>query len=194
MYPGNKEALIATGYLRAGQEHLVAGNIDPEVSREEVLTEIATSVGQTFLGIDGKLRALPQSQVRSDSAGRLLPPAGHLRRRVTGKEVEIATPEEKAAWEAADKAYKERLKPVTDALEQLAKPYEERIVAERLAKLDPKLQEAWKIPKDKRTKEQKVLADNAKSQIEPTWDVVVAAMTPEDREKRAKLRVQPARD
>ena len=43
MFPDNKEALIATGYLRAGQEHLVGGNIDPEVSREEVLTEIATS-------------------------------------------------------------------------------------------------------------------------------------------------------
>ena len=48
MFPGNKEALIASGYLRAGQEHLVAGNIDPEMSREEVLTEIATNVGQTF--------------------------------------------------------------------------------------------------------------------------------------------------
>ena len=51
MFPGNKEALVATGYLRAGQEHLVAGNIDPEMSREEVLTEIAASVGQTFLGL-----------------------------------------------------------------------------------------------------------------------------------------------
>ncbi len=29
----------------------MAGNIDPEVSREEVLTEIATNVGQTFLGL-----------------------------------------------------------------------------------------------------------------------------------------------
>jgi hypothetical protein len=108
----------------------------------------------------------------------------------SGREVEIATPEEKTAWEAADKAYKERLKPVKDALDQLAKPYEDRIVAENLAKLDPKLQEAWNTPKDKRTAEQKVLAKNAKSQVEPTWDVVVAAMTPEDRERRAKLREQ----
>jgi hypothetical protein len=30
MFPGDKDALIATGYLRAGSEHLVAGNIDPE--------------------------------------------------------------------------------------------------------------------------------------------------------------------
>ena len=51
MFPGNKEALIATGYLRAGSEHVVGGNIDPEESRQEVLTEIATNVGQTFLAM-----------------------------------------------------------------------------------------------------------------------------------------------
>ncbi len=189
MFPDDKQALIATGYLRAGQEHLVAGNIDPEMSREEVLTEIATSVGQTFLGLtvncarchNHKFDPILQAdyyRLQAVFAG------------ASGKEVEIATPQEKAAWEAADKAYKERLKPVKDALEQLAKPYEQRLEAEGLAKLDPKLQAAWKTPKDKRTPEQKVLAENAKSQIEPTWDVVVAAMTPEDREKRAKLRVR----
>ena len=51
MFPGSKEALIATGYLRAGSEHQVSGNIDPEESRQEVLTEIATNVGQTFLAM-----------------------------------------------------------------------------------------------------------------------------------------------
>ncbi len=189
MFPGSKEALIATGYLRAGQEHLVAGNIDPEVSREEVLTEIATSVGQTFLGLtvncarchNHKFDPILQAdyyRLQAVFAG------------AKGKDVEIATPEEKAAWEAAEKAYKARLKPVADELKALAKPYEERIIAERLAKLDAKLQDAWKTPEDKRTAEQKVLAENANSQVEPTWDVVVAAMTPEDREKRAKLRVR----
>ena len=189
IFPDNNEALIATGYLRAGQEHLVGGNIDPEVSRDEVLTEIATSVGQTFLGLtvncarchNHKFDPILQAdyyRLQAVFAG------------AAGKDMEIAKPAEKAAWEAADKAYKERLKPVTEALEQLAKPYEDRIETEALAKLDTKLQEAWKTPKDKRTPEQKVLAENAKSQIEPTWDIVVAAMTPEDREKRAKLRIR----
>jgi hypothetical protein len=189
MFPGNKEALIATGYLRAGQEHIVAGNIDPEMSREEVLTEIATSVGQTFLGL-----TVNCARCHNHKFDPILQ-ADYYRMQAifggaSGQEVEIATDAEKSAWEAADKAYKDRLKPVTDALEQLAKPYEEQIVAARLSKLDPKLQEAWKIPKDKRTPEQEVLADNAKSQVEPTWDIVVAAMTPEDRDKRAKLRIQ----
>jgi hypothetical protein len=189
IFPDSKEALIATGYLRAGQEHLVAGNIDPEVSREEVLTEIATSVGQTFLGLTVNCARCHNHKfdpILQADYYRLQAVFGGA----SGKEVEVATPAEKTAWEAADKAYKERIKPVKDALEQLAKPYEERVEAERLAKLDPKLQEAWKTPKDKRTAEQKVLAENADDQIEPTWDVVVAAMTPEDRKKRAQLRVR----
>ncbi len=189
MFPGNREALIASGYLRAGQEHLVAGNIDPEMSREEVLTEIATSVGQTFLGMtvncarchNHKFDPILQAdyyRLQAVFAG------------AKGEDVDISTPEEKTAWEEAEKAYQERLKPVTDALKQLQKPYRERVETERLATLEPKLQEAWKTPEKSRTDEQKVLAENAKSQIEPTWDIVLAAMTPEDKEKRAKLREQ----
>ena len=83
----------------------------PKMSREEVLTEIATSVGQTFLGMtvncarchNHKFDPILQADYYSLQA---------IFAGAKGKEVEIATPEEKAAWEAADKAYKERLKPV----------------------------------------------------------------------------------
>src|SRR5262249_10208631 len=51
LYPGDHDALIETGFARAGSEHIVGGNVDPEVSRQEVLTEITTSVGQTFLAL-----------------------------------------------------------------------------------------------------------------------------------------------
>ena len=68
-----------------------------------------------------------------------------------GKDVEIATPDEKTAWEAAKKAYEERLKPVQTALKALAKPFEERLIEEHKRALDPKLLEALNTPKDKRT-------------------------------------------
>jgi hypothetical protein len=187
LYPNNKEALVATGYLRAGSEHLVAGNIDPDVSRQEVLTEIATSVGQTFMGLtvncarchNHKFDPILQADYYRLEA---------VFNTAKGEEIPIATADEKQSWESAEAAYKKRVEPVQTALKQMAAPYEEKIKAERLAKLDPKLQEAWRKPEDKRTPEEKKLAENAKDQIEPTWDVVVAAMTPEDREKRAKLR------
>jgi hypothetical protein len=108
MFPGDKEALVATGYLRAGSEHLVSGNIDPQESRQEVLTEIATNVGQTFLGMtincarchNHKFDPILQRDfyaLQSVFAG------------AKGKDVELTAADEKSAWEAAQKAYKERV-------------------------------------------------------------------------------------
>ena len=189
MFPGDKTALIAAGYARAGSEHIVSGNIDPDVSRQEVLTEIATSVGQTFLAMtvncarchNHKFDPILQAdfyRMQAIFAG------------AKGKEVDIATADEKAQWKVADEAYKARLKPVTDTLEKLSRPYQQRIEAERLAQIEPQLRDAYKIPKDNRTPEQEKLASNAADQIESTWDVIVAAMSPEDKAKRAELRVK----
>jgi hypothetical protein len=187
MFPGSKEAQVATGYLRAGSEHLVSGNIDPEESRQEVLTEIATNVGQTFLGMtincarchNHKFDPILQADFYSLQA---------VFAGAKGKDVEIATPEEKAAWQADDEAYKKRLAPVADALKALAKPYEQQIVEERKSKLDPRLIEALNTPKDKRTAEQKRLASDADAQVKPAWDEVVAAMSAAVKAERAKLR------
>jgi hypothetical protein len=187
MFPGSKDALVATGYLRAGSEHLVAGNIDPEESRQEVLTEIATNVGQTFLGMtincarchNHKFDPILQADFYSLQA---------IFAGAKGKDVEIAIPEEKAAWQTADEAYKKRLAPVADALKALAKPYEQQIVEEHKSKLDPRLLEALNIPRDKRTAEQKRLAADADAQVKPAWDEVVAAMPAAAKAERATLR------
>ncbi len=189
MFPGDHEALIATGYLRAGSEHVVAGNIDPEESRQEVLTEIATNVGQTFLGMtincarchNHKFDPILQADFYSLQA---------IFAGAKGKEVEIASPEQKLAWDAAEKAYKERLTPISQALKALAKPYDEQIREERKRLLDPALLAAFNIPKDKRTPAQKTLADDAETQIKPTWDEVVAVMPAAVKAEREKLRKQ----
>ena len=51
LYPGDAEALIATGFNGAGPRHVVGGNQDPEEARQEVLTEMTVGVGQVFLGL-----------------------------------------------------------------------------------------------------------------------------------------------
>jgi hypothetical protein len=189
MFPDSKKALIATGYLRAGSEHIVSGNIDPAESRQEVLTEIATNIGQTFLAMtvncarchNHKFDPILQSdyyRLEAIFAG------------AKAKDIEIATPQEKADWETASNAYKERLAPVKMALEELAKPYADKIRTEGKAKLEPKLLKAFNTPKDERTAEQKILAKNAQTQIDPTWDEVLARMSPADKDKRAALRAQ----
>jgi|SRR5579862_2581304 len=186
LFPDNKEALIATGYLRAGSEHLNTG-IDLEVARQEALTEIATNVGQTFLAMtvncarchNHKFDPILQSdfyRLQAVFAGR------------EGKDIEIATADEKAESQAAAKAYSERLKPITDALAALAKPYDDQIRAERTLKLEPNLREALAIPKEKRTPAEQILADNAEAQIATTWDEVLAITSDSDKAKRLKLR------
>jgi hypothetical protein len=187
MFPENREALVATGYLRAGSEHLVSGNVDPAESRQEVLTEIATNVGQTFLGMtvncarchNHKFDPILQSDfysLQSIFAG------------AKGKDMEIATPEEKAAWQAADEAYKKRLAPITDALKALAKPFEQQLIEEHKTRLDPALLAALNTPKDERTAEQKKQAADAGTQVKPAWDEIVAAMPASVKAERAKLR------
>jgi hypothetical protein len=189
LFPNDKEALIATGYLRAGSEHIVGGNVDPEESRQEVLTEIATNIGQTFLAMtvncarchNHKFDPITQAdfyRLQAVFAG------------AKGKDVEIATPEEKASWEAANKAYKARIEPIQKALKELAKPFEDKIKAERKAKLAPENLAALEIPKDKRTPEQQKLAKDAESQIKPEWDEVVEIMPDDVKARRMKLREQ----
>jgi hypothetical protein len=187
MFPGDKEALIATGYLRAGSEHVVSGNIDPEESRQEVLTEIATNVGQTFLGMTINCARCHNHKfdpiLQADFYGLQAIFAG-----AKGKEVEIASPEEKAAWNTAQKAYKDRLAPIEEALKALAKPYEDEIREERRRTLDPELLKAADTPKDQRTAEQKRLAADAEAQLKPAWDEVVAVMSASAKAQREKLR------
>ena len=51
LFPGDKQALIATGFHRAGPMHLVGGNQDEEMNRQEVLTEMSGAIGSVFLGL-----------------------------------------------------------------------------------------------------------------------------------------------
>ncbi|HEV1287538.1 MAG TPA: DUF1553 domain-containing protein, partial [Bryobacteraceae bacterium] len=163
--------------------------IDPEESRQEVLTEIATNVGQTFLGMtincarchNHKFDPILQADFYSLQA---------IFAGAKGKEVEIASPDQKIAWEAAQKAYKERLAPIEEAVKALAKPYDEQIREERKRALEPKLLEAFNIPKDKRTAEQKILGADAETQLKPTWDEVVAVMPAPVKSQREMLRKQ----
>jgi hypothetical protein len=187
MFPGDKDALVATGYLRAGSEHLVAGNVDPEESRQEVLTEIATNVGQTFLAMTVNCARCHNHKfdpiLQSDFYALQAVFAG-----AKGKDVEIASPEVKKSFEIAKKEYENRIKPVQNALKALAKPFEDRLKEDRRKALSPKLLAALAIPKEKRTPEQQRDAKDAETQIKPDWDEVVEAMPPDVQAERMKLR------
>ena len=49
--PKNFEAHVATGFLRAGPQHVVAGNLDKAELRQEYLTETMLGLGSGIMGL-----------------------------------------------------------------------------------------------------------------------------------------------
>ncbi|MBK5292364.1 MAG: DUF1553 domain-containing protein [Acidobacteriia bacterium] len=189
LYPGDQQALIATGFHRAGPIHLVGGNQDEEMNRQEVLTEMTGAIGSAYLGLtigcarchNHKFDPIPQADYYRLQA---------ILAATQGKDIVIATEAEKINQEHAVKAFEARLKPVADQIREIEKPYRERIRAGRTAKLEPRYLAVLEVPKDKRTEEEKKLAKEAEAQIKVSWDDVLAVLTPEDRDRRTALRRQ----
>jgi hypothetical protein len=189
LFPGNHEALIATGFLRAGPIHIVGGNQDEEMNRQEFLTEIVNGVSAAFLGLtvgcarchDHKFDPIPQSDYYRLQA--VFAPT-------EGQDIIIASAEERAAHERALKEFEARLNPIKEAIKEIEAPYRERLRAAKKSKLEEKYVKALSIPKEQRTEEQQKLAKEAEGQLKVYWDELVAALTPEDLEKRAALRRQ----
>jgi hypothetical protein len=187
LWPGNQEALIATGFHRMGPIHIVGGNQDEEANRQEVLVEMTGAIGSTFMGLtvgcarchNHKFDPILQSDYYGLQA---------IFASTELKDVDVATAEQKAASERAKKDYEARLDPIKNEIAETEKPARAMLREKKLAQLDPKLREALDIPKEKRTAEQKVLAKNAEEQIDPLWNEVVDALTPAERERRAALR------
>ena len=189
LFPGNQEALIATGFHRAGPIHLVGGNLDAEMNRQEVLTEMTNGLSAAFLGLsvgcarchNHKFDPIPQSDYYRLQATLAA---------TEFKDLPLVDAAAIKAQEEAKKAYEQRLKPVSQQIEAIEKPYRERLKEERRKKIEPRYLAAMEISKEKRNEEQQRLAKEGESQLKLLWDEVVNALSPEDRERRAALRRQ----
>jgi len=136
------EGLIATGYLRLGPE----ANMNNEQTRMDELDGIlATTGGHAWH--DDRLRTLSQSQVRSDSAERLLPmQAVFFSRLMRGKP--IVAPAEEAKYKAAIAAYKGELKPLETELARVEAPYRKQIRERKISELPDYVRTALDTPAD----------------------------------------------
>ena len=187
LWPGDNDALIATGFHRAGPIHLVGGNADKDMLRDEVLTDMTASIGATYLGL-----TVGCARCHNHKFDPILQ-ADYYRIRATlaateFKDREIASAAEKTAHEAAKKAYDEKLKPIQKEIAEIEKPYRDRLTEAKRAKLDPEVREALAVAKEKRTPTQAELAKAGQSQIGLSWDEVVEALSAADKERRAGLR------
>ncbi len=187
--PSSFDLLVATGFNRCGPVHIVSGNTDPEVNRQEVLTEMTGAVGSTFLGLtvgcarchDHKFDPFPQADYyRLQAFFAAAKPT----------EVDIASDAERRAYEQRVQALQAQMTPLRKQIAELENPYRNLLLEVKKAFLEPAYLEALDVPAAKRTPEQKKLAEHAAILIKVTWDELVRAMTPEDRARRAQWRTR----
>ncbi|OJW24743.1 MAG: hypothetical protein BGO49_06855 [Planctomycetales bacterium 71-10] len=189
--PGDRDALIATGFCRAGPREVVGGNIVPEVKRQNELTEITATVGSVFLSLtvacarchDHKFDAIPTTDYYRLQA---FFAAGEL------SEPSIAQPAEVEAFEAAKKAVDEKAAPLRKEMAELEAPYRAAIAARRQAMLKDEERALLAIPEADRTAEQKRIANGLANSIRVTWEDVAheVSQDPADHARREALKLQ----
>ncbi len=185
--PNDSEAQTATGFLRAGPAHVVAGNLDPKELRQEWLTEAVNGIGNGVLGLtvgcarchDHKFDPVSQAdyyRLQAFFGGT----ANH--------EYTHASEDEKKAHACAQKAISEAKKPIEAKIAAIERPYRDRIAEAKRSMLAAEFKAALAVPEKERTLQQKRLADNAKIQLNISWDEVLEVLSPTDRATRGALR------
>jgi hypothetical protein len=183
------ELWVATGLHRCGPVHMVGGNLDVEVLRQERLTEMVNGIGTAFLGLTVGCARCHDHKFDPFSAGdyyrlqAFFASVGYV-------DVDLSTPEERKARKQQADELAARTAPLKAKVAALDAPYREAIGKAKREKLEPKYQDALATPADRRTAEQKKLASQAATLTKVTWEDVYAALTPADREKRAQIRAE----
>lgn len=185
----NPWPLIAAGFNRCGQVHLVAGNTDPEENRQEVLTEMTATVSSAILGLTVGCARCHHHKFDPISQ----PDYYRLQAFFAGSrphEVEICTPELKTASKAERKKIEDQIAPLRKKVEQLEEPYKVLLMQLKRSNLEAKFRDALEVDSKMRTPDQKKLADQAQTLLKVTWDEILEALSPAEREKRAAWRAE----
>jgi hypothetical protein len=183
------DPLIATGFNLCGPIHLVSGNTDAEVNRQEVLTEMVHGAGAAFLGLtigcarchDHKFDPISQADYyRFQSFFAAAQP----------KDIDVAQDGERAAYDKRAKEVNAQIAALQKQVNNLEAPYRARLTEAKKARLEVPYRQALATPEGKRTPEERKLAEQAHLLIKLTWDELLDAMSNVDREKRSSWRSQ----
>ena len=187
LFPGDPEALLATGFHGAGPRHVVGGNQDQEEARQEVVTEMALGVGQALLGLtvqcakchDHKFDPITQKDYYRLEA---------FFGATDIKDVPIASEQEISSHERSLAHHEAALQPIKDRLEEIEAPFNKQVREHKRAALEPHFEAALRIPEGKRGPEQARVAEEASSQIKPVWYEILPLMPDSVKRRRSALR------
>jgi hypothetical protein len=185
LFPGDADALIATGFNLHGPDMTDASN--QAQRRQNTLDDMTETAGLVFLGMtigcarchDHKFEPIPQADFYRLEA--FFTPVEFR------KDIVIAGPAERAAHDRKRAAYQAVSKPVRDALSVLQEPYRKKLYDQRLARLSDDARLAHQTPPEKRTVKQKELVAQTTRLLGVPAQEVVATLTLRDRKRFDEL-------
>jgi hypothetical protein len=178
---------IATGMHRCGPVHIVSGNLDQEMLRQERLTEMVKGVGTAILALTVDCARCHDHKFDPFSMGdyyRLQAFFASARY----VDIDIASAEEKQAYKQQAAPLQAEIAALRQQVAALDAPYRAALRQAKQRKLEARYHQALNTPAEQRTPEQKKLVQEALILTKVSWDEIVAALSPADRERRAELK------
>ena len=183
-YPGDADALVATGFLRHFPDEYNAVNL--EQRRQEILNDITDTTAAAFLGVtlacarchDHKTDPISQHdyyRIQAFFAG------------YKSVEVPLASKEQLAEFEKKRAAWEAKTAAVRAEIEKVEGPYREKDSKKARGRFDEEYAKLLDIPADKRTPLQKQLAAMIEAQVVSKGDVT-GKMKPPEKERMGELK------
>jgi len=187
--PKIAELFNAAGFNRCGPTHMVGGNSDQEILRQENLTEMTTAVGSVFMGLtigcarchDHKFDPLSQVDYYRMQA---------FFGSTYFKEIDMVSVAQKKAREDESFKYKQQLNPLKASVDAIEKPVRDKLTKAKIESLDKETKIALATDVKQRSPQQHKLVSMANPLVKVTWDEVLEALTPKAKEERDKIKTR----
>jgi hypothetical protein len=187
--PKIAELFNAAGFNRCGPTHMVGGNTDQEILRQENLTEMTTAVGSVFMGLtigcarchDHKFDPLSQVDYYRMQA---------FFGSTYFKEIDMVSPAQTKARDDESIKYKQQLNPLKASVDAIDKPVREKLTKAKIESLDKETKIALATDVKQRSPQQHKLVSMANPLVKVTWDEVLEALTPKAKEERDKIKTR----
>ena len=185
LYPDDAEALVATGFNLLGPD--MTDTSDPAQRRQNTVNDMTDTAGLAFLGLtvacarchDHKFEPIPQSDYYRLQA--FFTPA------VFRRDLPVAPPQERAAYDAASAAYAELARPIAEEMARLEEPQRRKIREVKLTRLSDEARAAHQTPERSRTAAQKELVEKTNRLIAVKLPEILRAMSAADRDRYRQL-------